>query len=82
MAAIALNEIVHWHWDHGMRLSTFIDENVEPILQAWEDFARTITIPGKALDAEALRDHAEQMLRAIVKDLDTPQSKQQQLDKS
>lgn len=65
-----------------MRLSTFIDENIEPILQAWEDFARTITIPGKALDAEALRDHAEQMLRAIVKDLDTPQSKQQQLDKS
>lgn len=41
-----------------MRLSTFIDENVEPILQAWEDFARTITVPGKALDTEALRDHA------------------------
>lgn len=82
MAAIALNEIVHWHWDHGMRLSTFIDENVEPILQAWEDFARTIAVPGKTLDADALRDHAGQMLQAIVNDLDTPQSKQQQLEKS
>ncbi len=65
-----------------MRLSPFIDENVEPILQAWEDFARTITVPGKALDTEALRDHAWQMLQAIVNDLDTPQSKHQQLDKS
>ena len=65
-----------------MRLSTFIDKNMEPILQAWEDFARTINVPGKALDAEALRDHAGHMLRAIVDDLDTPQSRQQQRDKS
>lgn len=65
-----------------MRLSSFIDENIEPILQSWEDFARTIITPGKPLDSEALRDHAAHMLRAVVKDLRTTQTNQQQLDKS
>lgn len=65
-----------------MRLSSFIDENIEPILQSWEDFARTIITPGNPLDSEALRDHAGHMLRAVVKDLRTTQTEQQQLDKS
>ena len=65
-----------------MRLSSFIDENIEPILQSWEDFARTIITPGKPLDSEALRDHAAHMLRAVVNDLRTTQTEQQQLDKS
>ncbi|SHL15461.1 sensor histidine kinase [Phytopseudomonas punonensis] len=65
-----------------MRLSIFIDENIESILQSWEDFARTIKTPGKALDAEELRDHAGHMLRAITQDLNTSQTKQQQRDKS
>ncbi len=51
-----------------MRLPDFILENLEPILQVWEDFARTIDTPGEELDSVALRDHAEQMLRAIVSD--------------
>lgn len=61
-----------------MRLSDFILKNLEPILQAWEDFARTIETPGTVLDSEALRDHAEQMLRAIVLDLRTTQTVQEQ----
>ncbi|WP_283180443.1 MULTISPECIES: sensor histidine kinase [unclassified Pseudomonas] len=65
-----------------MRLADFILENLEPILQAWEDFARTIETPGVALDSEALRDHAEQMLRAIALDLRTTQSVQEQIDKA
>lgn len=65
-----------------MRLSDFILENLEPILQAWEDFARTIETPGAELDSEALRDHAEQMLRAIVSDLRTKQTKREQAAKS
>ncbi|KAF0813915.1 Bacteriophytochrome [Andreprevotia sp. IGB-42] len=52
-----------------MRLPDFILENLEPMLQAWEDFARTIDTPGAALDSKALRDHADQVLRAIVTDL-------------
>lgn len=37
----------------GMRLSDFIIKNLEPILQAWEDFERTIEVPGEALDSTA-----------------------------
>ncbi|MED7669859.1 sensor histidine kinase [Pseudomonas moraviensis subsp. stanleyae] len=65
-----------------MRLPDFILENLEPILQAWEDFARTIETPGAELDNAALRDHAEQMLRAIVIDLRTRQTVSEQLAKA
>jgi signal transduction histidine kinase len=65
-----------------MRLPDFVQENLEPILQAWEDFARTIVTPGADLDRDALRDHAEQMLRAIIADLKTTQTMQEQADKS
>ncbi|SDU44319.1 MULTISPECIES: sensor histidine kinase [Pseudomonas fluorescens group] len=65
-----------------MRLPDFILENLEPILQAWEDFARTIETPGAELDNVALRDHAEQMLRAIVIDLRTRQTVSEQLAKA
>lgn len=65
-----------------MRLAHFIVENLEPILQAWEDFARTIDTPGSPLDAAALRDHAEQMLQAIVLDLRTKQSAEEQIAKA
>ncbi|MGL6244533.1 ATP-binding protein [Pseudomonas sp.] len=65
-----------------MRLSDFITENLEPILQAWEDFARTIDTPGAPLDTKALRDHAEQMLHAIVLDLRTKQSADEQIAKA
>jgi signal transduction histidine kinase len=65
-----------------MRLSTFISENMEPILQAWEDFARTIEPPAITMDREALRDHASLMLKVIVTDLDLKQTARQQSEKS
>lgn len=65
-----------------MRLSHFLIENIKPIVQEWENFARTMPIAGKPLDAEALRDHAEKMLRTIAADLDTRQSAEQQIEKS
>ncbi|WP_433771468.1 ATP-binding protein [Pseudomonas putida] len=65
-----------------MRLSDFIIKELEPILQAWEDFARTIEVPGEDLDSKGLRDHAEQMLRAIALDLCTYQSAQEQIAKA
>ena len=40
-----------------MRLANFILDNLEPILQSWEDFARTI-LGSRSMDTEALRDHA------------------------
>lgn len=65
-----------------MRLADFITDNIEPILQDWENFARTIDTPGAPLNPAALRDHAEQMLQAIVVDLRTKQTAQEQLAKS
>ncbi len=65
-----------------MRLSDFIIENLESILQSWEDFARTIPGAGRAMDVAALRDHAEDMLRVIADDLRTAQSADQQIEKS
>lgn len=65
-----------------VRLSTFIRENQESILQAWEDFARTIDPPALSMDTEALRDHAAHMLAAIAADLDTDQTPLEQSEKS
>lgn len=65
-----------------MRLSDFIIKNLEPILQAWEDFARTIEVPGQELDSKGLRDHAEQMLRAIALDLRTTPPPQERIAQS
>ncbi len=44
-----------------MRLADFILKNIEPILQEWEDFAKTLTPAAEGMDSVALRDHAEQM---------------------
>ncbi|MFJ3366537.1 ATP-binding protein [Pseudomonas sp. NPDC086251] len=65
-----------------MRLSAFILENLEPILQAWEDFARSVDTPLPAMDAQALRNHAEYILKAVALDLQSKQTEQQQIDKS
>ena len=65
-----------------MRLARFIIDDLEPILQAWEDFAKTITPATNMMGSAELRDHAEQMLRAIATDLQTPQTTAEQIDKS
>jgi signal transduction histidine kinase len=64
------------------RLSDFILARMEPIVQEWENFARTIKPSEVPMDREALRDHASRMLKAIAADLDTPQTAQEQAEKS
>jgi len=64
-----------------MRLSIFINENTEQILQEWEDFAVTIYSLTDATKAQ-LRDHAKAMLEVICLDLETYQSVQQGIEKS
>jgi len=66
----------------ALRLSGFIRNNMEPILQAWEDFARTIEPPALTMDDRELRDHARQMLQAISADLAVPQSEHERSAKS
>lgn len=63
-------------------LSSFISNNMEPILQAWEDFARTIEPPALTMDDTALRDHARQMLQVFAADLTTAQSDDERSAKS
>jgi signal transduction histidine kinase len=64
-----------------VRLAEFISANVEPILQEWEDFARSLT-PGAVMNVGALRDDAEAILRACVHDMGAAQSGQQRDNKS
>lgn len=65
-----------------MRLSKFILDHMEPILQGWEDFAGSVDTPMPALDSRGLRNHAEQILRRIALDMRTAQTVQQQIRKS
>jgi signal transduction histidine kinase len=65
-----------------MRLADFILANREPILVEWEAFARTCTPASGTMDVVALRDHADQMLTAIAADLQTPQGRREQAEKS
>ncbi len=65
-----------------MRLADFILRNQEPILQAWEDFARTVDTPMPEMGSSGLRDHAESILRSVALDMRTAQTPQEQIDKS
>ena len=57
-----------------MRLSDFIASNAEPILAEWEAFARTHIPAGESMDVAGLRDHAADILKAVARDLRTPQT--------
>lgn len=65
-----------------MRLAEFILDNIEPILQQWENFATTLTPAADGMDSLALRDHAEDMLRTIATDLQTHQTHEARILKS
>ncbi len=56
-----------------MRLADFIDSNLEPILLEWDSFARGIG-SGAKMNELALRDHADEILLATVRDMRTAQS--------
>ncbi|HWK90313.1 MAG TPA: RsbRD N-terminal domain-containing protein, partial [Longimicrobium sp.] len=66
----------------GMPLARFITQNREPILAEWDAFARTCTPASGGMDIVALRDHANEMLTVIAADLETPQGKREQSEKS
>lgn len=64
-----------------MRLADFILANIEPILLEWEHFAGSLA-PGAKMDELALRDHAEAVLRACMRDMGATQTGPQQTSKS
>jgi signal transduction histidine kinase len=63
-----------------MKLHQFIINNMEQILVEWESFARSIQ--PENMTVKDLRDHAEEMLKTISKDLATPQTEFEQIEKS
>ena len=65
----------------SMRLDQFIASEMEPILQGWEKFAATLRVTTQLSRAE-LRDHAREILEAVVRDLRMPQTAREQRDKS
>lgn len=69
------------HGPKPMHLAEFIRIEMEPILQDWESFAKTLQ-HANLLNKAGLRDHAKNMLLAIADDLDTDQSEAEQLAKS
>jgi len=65
-----------------MKLSRFITEYIAEILTEWETFAGTLAPAADGMSTAMLRNHAEQILRAIAADIGTDQSPEQQYQKS
>jgi signal transduction histidine kinase len=65
-----------------MRLSVFIERDMEAILKEWESFAATLLPAAVDMNSQQLRDHAEHILRVVYKDLDTSQNDEEQERKS
>src|SRR5688572_25537948 len=66
----------------NLRLADFIRADMENILVEWEAFAATQLPPGASMSALELRDHAEQILKAVAKDIAQPQTPDEEAAKS
>jgi signal transduction histidine kinase len=62
-------------------LSRFILENLDAILQQWENFARSLG-PGPTMSVDALRNDAERMLRFVAMDMESAQTREEEIAKS
>jgi len=65
-----------------MRLADFILRDMETILTQWEVFAGTLLPAAANMKSLGLRDHAQQILEAVAKDLSTSQTREAQIEKS
>jgi signal transduction histidine kinase len=65
-----------------MQLAQFISDEMEAILAEWEAFAVTLLPAAQGMSSPELRDHAQQILEAVARDLSTPQTRQAQMEKS
>lgn len=60
-----------------MRLEDFVESHLTQIVAEWEQFATTIWPRGGTQDTLVLRDHAEDILRAVAADMRTTQTELQ-----
>ena len=65
-----------------MRLADFILRDAEAILVQWEAFASAQLPAAASMKSLALREHAQQILEAVAKDIRSPQSDDEQVEKS
>jgi signal transduction histidine kinase len=65
-----------------MSLSAFISSHHEEIIREFAAFARTLMPPGADMSEEQLRDHAEEILTAVVHDMSIAQTSTEQALKS
>jgi signal transduction histidine kinase len=65
-----------------LRLADFIRLNVEPIVAEWIKFAQTRTPASDAMTRLALKDHIVEILNFVADDLESAQSKKEQIAKS
>ena len=65
-----------------MRVAEFIRARPDEIEAEWEKFARSISTFSPDLDVLTLRDHLREILIAIADDMATPQSLEEQAEKS
>ena len=63
-------------------LAEFIDSERKHIVAEWETFARSLLPAATGMTAVALRDHADEILTAIVRDMNAHQSDAEQSKKS
>lgn len=65
-----------------MNLTEFIEQAHEKIIEEWVAFAATLLPWAKGMNEKDLRDHAEELLAAVVRDMKSPQSTAEQSEKS
>jgi signal transduction histidine kinase len=65
-----------------LELAEFIDRERRTIVAEWESFARTLLPAAGGLNALALRDHADEILTAIIRDMNSRQTTTEQTEKS
>jgi len=65
-----------------IRLADFIHENSEQIISEWAAFARTLTPAANDMTPLALRNHIHELLTFIFRDINTPETSSEQIQKS
>ncbi len=65
-----------------MSLSAFIRDHDEEIISEFALFARTLMPPGADMTDAELRDHAHEILTAVVDDMSIAQTSDEQCQKS
>jgi signal transduction histidine kinase len=65
-----------------LRLAEFIQANRETIAKEWVSFARSCLPAAAGLSDQALRDHLEEILAAIVNNMGSLQTREEQAEKS